>query len=1659
MKKRLLSMVLAVIMLMSLIPMSVFAATKSVDDYFDGLPIAADPGTGTTAWKVGTKDGQEVLLSGSAGKSYSTSTLTLTFTEDSHLSFAYKVSSEARYDKCTIKLGSTILVDGESGEQDWKGLEVDAKKGDKLTVEYKKDSSGDQNDDCVYLRGFSAGEALVVTFHANNGTEDTATQKIFGGQGTLMANPFTCAGKIFAGWAAAPDGAVQYEDGAAITLDKALDLYAVWADAYTVTLKNGQDVYATILVPQNTAIGSRLPADPAKKGYTFGGWFSGEEKLTAETVISGDVTYTANWSPITYTIAFSGGEGGQGDMDSIPATYDQEVALPKNTFTRPGYGFNGWSTSSGISSGSYADEATVKNLTTKQGETVTLYAAWRGLPVKVTLHLNYDGAEDITRTGVVGSNYNYILDADGRVKFSTVEDPQRTGYIFDGWYDAAEGGNEIALSYKLTAEDAENGFHMYAHWTKGITVHFDGNGYKQSLADKTVTPDKVYSSLPYLSKSYYPDNKALDGWYVKNEDGSFGEAVTKDTVFTGDQVTLIAKWRDYQYIIKYNVKYSDKSTTTGTMADQTAPFGQDVTLTRCGFSREGYVFAGWAESSYDTEVKYLDGAVINRPFEEGDYWDDGSEDGETYSLYAIWTENKSPEQKEAEEKLAAAEEAISGTYNPKYGTDTNALTMIRAKLTAAGITDITVAMKEAAYSSWNYVGIAADGTIQYKWNEKGSTPAASGTVRPTLVLTYKDTAYTKDSDQCLFNIPLDEEKAMAALNTVADRITPPETVESASDLTSLPKYPLKAGVDEGTVDYNDGGSQELWTTASWTSSNRAILSVTESNSAIFAPYKATVTMPRNDTTVTLTLKLVYNGREDLTVTKVYTILFKGTDSPRPVDYQALLETTLRETGLTNPRNGAAINTGSVTSDIQFPTTTDFRTYAARDYHQDFDGKYTPILLCTSDENVVVSADPAMVNVARMLTYQPLPGQGARTVTVTVKILDRPSGSGRDYGSMPVLASKDIVLTVQPMQQSDLDAAFAFMKKVCTEDVYWEGIRSANTDRGNITGDMQSFIEIVPDGDGYRFIRNMNDYNMCGVKADDIPGWYAAQKYRCFRSSNSSVVAHETLLVTQPQYNTRVTIDSVLTYTEYAKYYEKFRNDPAYAEFARFYQQPISTTVTVAGRDGEDPGLLPFDVTLNVEGSSIEPAFQNLTGASYRCARTDNRTAADVLFALLSQNKYDYQGSGYYVTGITDPNGVTLSSGDKRFGSWSGWLFTVNGEMPILRYENGEPIYATLDSYYVKKDDVIRLYYVACPTADGHHTWDDGEVTKAAACTEDGEMTYTCTMCGDQKTEIIPATGHAWGQPAWTWNGTESAAATFICTNDSSHVEVENAVITNEITTSATCTTDGVRTYTAAVTFEQKTYTAVKTEVIPAAGHDTQVVGAVAATCTQDGYTGDEVCKTCGEIVKKGETIPATGHDTQVVGAVDATCTQDGYTGDEVCKTCGVTVKKGETIPATGHDTQLVGAKPATCTQDGYTGDEVCKTCGETVKKGETIPAAGHDTQVVGAKSATCTQDGYTGDEVCKTCGITVKQGEVLPALGHDYKDGKCSRCGAEEPTTPVEPGKPGDSGKPTTPEKPDEPSQPTTPATGDSSTLVLWVSGMLVCALGAGLMLRRKKEN
>ena len=212
-----------------------------------------------------------------------------------------------------------------------------------------------------------------------------------------------------------------------------------------------------------------------------------------------------------------------------------------------------------------------------------------------------------------------------------------------------------------------------------------------------------------------------------------------------------------------------------------------------------------------------------------------------------------------------------------------------------------------------------------------------------------------------------------------------------------------------------------------------------------------------------------------------------------------------------------------------------------------------------------------------------------------------------------------------------------------------------------------------------------------------------------------------------------------------------------------------------------------------------------------------------------------------------------------------------------------------------------------------------EITTPASCESTGVRTYTATVTfqgknyTDTRTEVLPALGHAWGEPVWTWTGYGAAEASFACARDAGHVKVLPASITSEVTTQPGCSTEGVRTYTATVTLDGKNYTDTRTETLPSLGHKTQLVGAKAATCTEDGYTGDEVCTVCQEVVKKGEVIPALGHKTQLVGAKAATCTEDGYTGDEVCTVCGETVKKGEVIPATGHDYK----------------DGKCTNCGET----------------------------------------------------------------------------------------------------------------------------------
>lgn len=1096
----------------------------------------------------------------------------------------------------------------------------------------------------------------------------------------------------------------------------------------------------------------------------------------------------------------------------------------------------------------------------------------------------------------------------------------KAGFRFAGWalLPAGEKVYNDGAAVELTADTT-----LYALWEaeqSNLPVHFDGNGYQEAILDADID-ENGHAVLPALNSAKFPSGKRYYDWYIVLADGSLGDRVTASydlSAYRDSGVTLKAQWYSLSYVIRYNANGAD---VTGSMEDQRAPFDETIHLSACTLSREGYTFAGWSTSASGKAV-YADGAELLREWDDGDWdWgDEGSEDGEHFDLYACWTKDMSDAEAAAREKLEAAKTLLSKNYQPNFKTDKNLLTMAQARLTAGNIEGVTVAMKSAVTKKDLFTDARAsidlDGTLHYKWNDNGTTSSTNLYCDAALILTCD--GYTDEVESATVIIGLDEDRALEALRVQGRRIVIPQELNDSTTLASVPHYMVKEGVDENDVDYNSSNDLHLWAEVTWQSSNTSVIGIGSNTTKLYAPYTVKVSRPKTDTSVTLTAALTYSGRDDLKVYFTYTVTVKGTQ--KAIEYQEGLELWLSGGtqdpygALYVPATGAKIDVNNVTTDIHFPTTSDMRSVFADNYGADFDGKYTPILITSSDESVVESLE---ANAARAWVYRPLPGQEDAKVTLTVKILSRPSGSGKDYDNMRVLASKEIQITVPAMSQTEIDAAAAFMKKVCTEEVYWEGIRKANTARDNVTGDLWSFMEIVPDGDGYKFLRASAESQWLGVKVDDIDGWYNSEQYRCFRSSVPSVVAHEKLSVTKPQYNTHVKIDSVLTYVEYGKYYEKFSSDPAYAQFKQFYKQPVSTVVTVIGTTGiEDPSVEDITITVNVTGSTFAPAFADLTAATYTCKSNAYQTAWDALESVLTSNSYTYTGSGNYVTGVTDPAGCRLYAGDPAHGEWSGWMYTVNGKMPML----DATTYATLDKYLLQANDRIDFYYVNCPTESGDHDWTENTAKRQEpTCTADGSAFYSCSTCGGTKTENLPATGHQYGEPAWTWIGYESASATFTCANDASHEETVAAAVTSAVTKEPTCTEEGLRTYTASVTFGEKNYTDTKTEGIKATGEHVWDNGVVTTepTCTAKGvktYT----CTKCS--ATKTEELNALGHNYETK-RTEPTCEKDGKE-EEVCSRCG-DVRFSRVLPATGHSYRW----------DPRTGRTVCENCGKILDEG------------------------------------------------------------------------------------------------------------------------------
>lgn len=337
--------------------------------------------------------------------------------------------------------------------------------------------------------------------------------------------------------------------------------------------------------------------------------------------------------------------------------------------------------------------------------------------------------------------------------------------------------------------------------------------------------------------------------------------------------------------------------------------------------------------------------------------------------------------------------------------------------------------------------------------------------------------------------------------------------------------------------------------------------------------------------------------------------------------------------------------------------------------------------------VSLTPDVLDFNGYHAMVYRPLPGEKPVEAKYVVTITTRSSGL--------LLARQEFSFTIQPFTQQELDGAAAFMTEARTGDVYWNGIKNENTDKTKVTSDLYPFAEICKNEDGtLKYVRGTVNMTFDGIEADDIPGWLDTEKYRCFRSSRPSVIENELLRVHQPEYNTTVTLDSVLTYTKYAQYWEKFgingteETKERYKDFAQFYKQPIHIDLTVIGeKNAVDPNEnQTLTVKVKVDGYNKNGhTFTGISDFTFTGKANEDPTAWDAVKACLDSAKYTYTGSGAYIKSITDAAGHTLK--EKGDGKSSGWMFglTLQGGTETLPK-------TTLDNTYLKDGDTLRLFF-------------------------------------------------------------------------------------------------------------------------------------------------------------------------------------------------------------------------------------------------------------------------------------------------------------------------------------------------------------------------------
>jgi uncharacterized repeat protein (TIGR02543 family) len=413
--------------------------------------------------------------------------------------------------------------------------------------------------------------SYTVTLDANEGSVSSTFVTVTHGStyGTLPTP--TRTGYTFAGWYTDPTDGTKISTSSTVTSSHTI--YAHWtAKGLVVTYNvNGGNTLTTST--KNVTFGSTygvLPT-PSRTGYTFADWYTTENGgtvINSSTTVSNANNHTiyAHWTAKEYIVTFDA-NGGTVEQNNKTVTYDSAYdTLP--TPTRTGYTFGGWYTAK------TGGTVVASNTKVTNALSHTIYAHWTANQYDVTYDANGGTVSSTTKPVTYDSTYGTLLT------------PNRSNYVFDGWYTEKNGGTVVTAS--TTVKKAENHY-IYAHWIPTYKVTFDPQGGNVSTTSKRVQYGETYGDLPTPVREGY----TFVGWYSTQTNGTTQIVDTTVVNITKDQ-TLYAYWTANDYTVTFNP--NGGSVSQGT---KTVTYGQKYGLLPTP-TKDGYRFLGWYYSDSDT---------------------------------------------------------------------------------------------------------------------------------------------------------------------------------------------------------------------------------------------------------------------------------------------------------------------------------------------------------------------------------------------------------------------------------------------------------------------------------------------------------------------------------------------------------------------------------------------------------------------------------------------------------------------------------------------------------------------------------------------------------------------------------------------------------------------------------------------------------------------------------------------------------------------------------------------------------------------------------------------------------------------------------------------------------------------------------------------------